>query len=142
MHPTLVVSHVQSPGFGSLGPYRVLNLGALSLNLDLRQASVTGADVCLSPAEFAILRLLAMRRNVALSKQAILAALYETGEGPDARMIDLYVQRARAKLGVFGLSGMIATVPGRGYAVLDAQGDDTEKLPQFETDSPKLLVAA
>lgn len=82
------------------------------LDFGRRRGFAGGRDLGLSPAEFAMLQLLFMRRGVAMSKEAISAGLPVQ---VDPRMIDVYICRARAKLAAYGMEAAIVTVPGRGY---------------------------
>ena len=121
---------------------RVLRWKTLTLNLDLRRARVNGAQLELRPAEFDILLLLLSRRNVALSKDAILEAVYAPQDRPDPRMIDVFVHRLRRKLAAAGLANAIASVWGRGYAVADWGDGDAGPEEPLTSGGAKLRLAA
>ncbi len=141
MHRSPVGSRLHRSGLGAEVCQRILHIGALSLDLDLQQASVAGEPVALSAAEFALVQLLASRPNVAMSKEAILAALQFGPVRLDPRLVDVYVSRARGKLEAVGLSEVIATVCGRGYAVLNAN-DGCDVVPRCQSGFDPVLVAA
>jgi DNA-binding response OmpR family regulator len=102
---------------------RRLRFGALTLDPHRRCAAVDDRDAGLSPAEFALLHLLATRRGVPMSKEAIMGALFETAARPDPRIVDVWVLRIRSKLAKTGFTGAITTVWGRGYTFA-ASGED------------------
>ena len=121
---------------------RALHWKSLTLHLESRRATVAGAQVPATGAEFSLLHILVSRRNVAMSKDAILNALFGDGHRRDPRMVDVFVARLRTALAAHGLADAIETVAGRGYAVLDA-GDlgHDPVLPAFHDDHFALLAA-
>lgn len=141
MHRSLVVSSLRRAEPGRDQCHRIVSIGALSLNLDLQQASVAGQPIMLSPAEFSVIRLLASRPNVPMTKDAILAALEFGPMHCDRRMVDVYVNRARRALDASGLPGILTTVCGRGYAILKMPGSD-ERVPTVRHGLDPVLVAA
>ena len=96
-----------------------LHWRSLTLDLNQQSLSVQGISVPASRAEFGLLHLLISRRNVAMSKAAIMAALFGAHHGRDLRHVDIFVARLRKSLSAFGLGDVISTLSGRGYAVLD-----------------------
>ena len=98
---------------------RVMRWRSLMLDLDQRCLRVGTSVVAASRAEFALLHLLISRRNLPMSKDAIMAGLFGADHGRDLRQVDMFVARLRQSLSQFGLAGLISTVGGRGYAVID-----------------------
>ncbi len=92
-----------------------LVLGSLQLNLDSREVFVGGTSVRLTGKEYAVLRLLVLRKGMVLTKDMFLDHLYGgTGE-PDSKIIDLLVSRVRKKLADAGAPDAISTVWGHGH---------------------------
>lgn len=73
-------------------------------------ALVDGREVALTPAPHALLRALAARPGVCVSRDDLLAAL--PGEGADPHAVETAMGRLRRSLGV---PGLVATVVKRGY---------------------------
>ena len=97
---------------------RRLRIGSLTLDFDERVIRYAGDILPASPAEFDVLKCLATHRNVPLSKEHIAQAVFGSDHDRDPRQIDVFVARLRRSLMSSGLPEMIATVAGRGYAVL------------------------
>ncbi|HXZ59272.1 MAG TPA: response regulator [Steroidobacteraceae bacterium] len=72
-----------------------------------------GAEVALSPREFALLELLLERPGAILSRSQLEERLYGWGEEVESNAIEVYVHGLRRKLG----AGFIRTVRGVGYCV-------------------------
>ena len=109
----------------------VLRVGPLTLNVDQHTVSSNGADVALTGKEFALLQLLMMRRNMVMTKDAILAQLYGGLDEPEPKIIDVFVCKIRNKLAKVGVKDVISTVWGRGYTVRDTSDRrETSNSPQ------------
>ncbi len=102
---------------------RVLSWGSLSLDIDQRSVKAGGQIIAASAAEFGLLHLLISRRNLPMTKETIMAWLFGPEHGRDLRQVDMFVARLRQSLAACGLASLIQTVSGRGYAVMDHQGD-------------------
>ena len=92
-----------------------LQIGRMLLDLDTSQVSVDGASVHLTGKEYAILELLALRRNMVLTKEAFLNHLYGGLDEPEMKIIDVFICKLRKKLANAGAPNLIGTVWGRGY---------------------------
>jgi two-component system, OmpR family, response regulator len=90
-------------------PAGSLQAGRLSLDRASRCARVDGADLGLSPREFALLALLLTERDRVVTKAQIVAAW----GSDDAGSLEVYVHRLRRKLEGSGLA--IRTARGLGY---------------------------
>lgn len=88
----------------------VLNIGAATL-------TYRGARIDLSKNEFKILHILMENRGQAVSREAIMARLWETDSFIDDNTLTVNVTRLRKKLEEAGLSGFIVTRKGLGYMV-------------------------
>jgi DNA-binding response OmpR family regulator len=90
----------------------------LGVTLDPAGHRVTraGADVPLSPREFALLQLLMERPGTILSRAQLEERLYGWGEEVESNAVEVHVHGLRKKLG----SDFILTVRGVGYRVRPA----------------------
>jgi two-component system response regulator QseB len=90
----------------------------LDVVLDPAAHTVTraGAEVALSPREFALLQLLLERPGVILSRAQIEERLYGFGEEVESNAVEVHIHGLRRKLG----AGFILTVRGVGYRVRPA----------------------
>jgi two-component system cell cycle response regulator CtrA len=99
---------------------QLLTVGPLTLDLDNRDATIDGRHVNLTGREFAVLEILAMRRNRAVRKEAIVAGIYALeGDEPDSKIIDVFICKVRRKLAKAGAPNLITTVWGVGYRLQD-----------------------
>lgn len=99
---------------------QLLSVGPLTLDLDNRDATIDGRHVNLTGREFAVLEILAMRRNRAVRKEAIVAGIYALeGDEPDSKIIDVFICKVRRKLAKAGAPNLITTVWGVGYRLQD-----------------------
>ena len=96
-----------------------LRVGSLTLDVDQHDVTANGVRVPLTAREFAILELLVLRRNMIMTKEAILAHLYGGLDEPEIKIIDVFVCKIRNKLAKAGMHNVISTVWGRGYSVKD-----------------------
>lgn len=76
-------------------------------------ARVDGMPVDLTTKEFEILLYLAANKGIVLSREKLLEAIWDYNFSGDARSVDQYIKRIRAKLGDKG--DYIQTIRGLGY---------------------------
>lgn len=76
-------------------------------------ARVDGIPVDLTTKEFEILLYLAANKGIVLSREKLLEAIWDYNFSGDARSVDQYIKRIRAKLGHKG--DYIQTIRGLGY---------------------------
>ena len=88
----------------------VLNVGAATL-------TYRDARIDLSKNEFKILHILMENKGQAVSREAIMARLWETDSFIDDNTLTVNVTRLRKKLEEAGLTGFIVTRKGVGYMV-------------------------
>lgn len=110
----------------------VLRAGDLSLDLERQSVTVGDTHVPLTNKEFSLLQLLTLRKNTVMTKEAILTNLYGGMDEPEAKIIDVFVCKVRAKLAKAGLPDIIKTVWGRGYLVSDASRTAPASIPCTE----------
>ncbi len=72
-----------------------------------------GADVHLTPLEFDLLACLAQRPSQVLTREQLLAQVWDWADASGTRTVDSHVKAVRRKLG----GDVIRTVHGIGYAV-------------------------
>ena len=104
-------------------PDAALQIGPLSLLPQRGVALAHGLPLALTPAEFALLALLAARADQVLSRQAMASALTMPSHGLAApsRVIDNQVCRIRRQMLRLGLTDpVVRTVHGRGYCLAHA----------------------
>ena len=106
----------RSRGFGQ----SQLHVGNLTLDVDHHDVVANGVRVHLTTKEFALLQLLVLRRNMIMTKEAILSQLYGGIDEPEIKIVDVFICKIRSKLAQAGLPSVISTVWGRGYSVKDA----------------------
>ena len=96
-----------------------IQVGGLTLDVDHRDVVANGVRVHFTAKEFAIIQLLVLRRNMVMTKEAILSQLYGGMDEPEIKIIDVFICKIRSKLTKAGLPTVISTVWGRGYTVKD-----------------------
>ncbi len=107
----------------------VIQIGDLSVKLDVKSAEVDGERVPLSAKEYQLLELLALRRGTTLNKETFLNHLYGEMDEPEAKIIDVFVCKLRKKLALYTKGqNYIETVWGQGYLIRSADKFGAEKL--------------
>ena len=94
----------------------VLRVSGLEVDEDAVTVHCRGELVPLTPTEFRLLANLARNAGVARSRPQLLEEVWEYSWSGDTRLVDVHVQRLRAKLG----SSLIETVRGVGYRLARA----------------------
>ena len=90
-----------------------MELAGICIDPDAHTVTVDGQEVSLTPREFELLLYVAQNKNIALSRQQILSAVWNFDYYGDARTVDTHVKNLRMKLGSHGSA--LKTVRGRGY---------------------------
>lgn len=88
-------------------------IGDLELDQAQRRVRRAGAEVHLTPTEFDLLVCLANRPGQVLTREQLLAEVWDWADASGTRTVDSHVKELRRKLG----PGLIRTVHGVGYAV-------------------------
>ena len=96
-----------------VGVREVTKLGDLEIDEMRRRVTVAGAPAELTPKEYELLIYFKNNRSIALSREAILNAVWGYDYFGDLRTVDTHIKKLRAKLGPCG--SMIDTVRGYGY---------------------------
>lgn len=106
-----------------------LRLGQVVINMNAKKIYANGKPVTLTKKEYQIAEILALRKGVVLSKEAILDHLYGGLDEPNPKIIDVFICKIRKKLQMLGVDDFIETNWGRGYMAVDhrqeSQAHDT-----------------
>ncbi len=89
-----------------------LSYDEICVDTDSHTVTRNGERVMLTPKEFDILVFFLQNRDVAVSRDRLLAAVWGYGYGGETRTVDIHIQQLRKKL---GLSERLVTVPKLGY---------------------------
>jgi two-component system cell cycle response regulator CtrA len=99
-------------------PDSVIEIGDLSINLDLHNTKIGAQIVHLTTKEQALLELLALRRGQIVTKEQFLTHLYNGIDEPELKIIDVFVCKMRKKIEeASGGINYIETIWGRGYSL-------------------------
>ena len=90
-----------------------VEVSGITIDPDAHTVQVDGEEIALTPREFELLLYVAQNKNIALSRQQILSAVWNFDYYGDARTVDTHVKNLRMKLGTRGSA--LKTVRGRGY---------------------------
>lgn len=85
----------------------------ICIDPDAHTVTVDDQEVFLTPREFELLLYIVQNKNIALSRQQILSAVWNFDYYGDARTVDTHIKNLRMKLGAHGSA--LKTVRGRGY---------------------------
>lgn len=102
----------------SLGDPAPLAVGDLELDLRARRVLLAGVPVPLTAREFALLTFLVRRAGRVVTRQEILAGVWDDAFEGDPNVVEVYVARLRRKLEHDGPRS-IETVRGMGYRLAD-----------------------
>jgi two-component system, OmpR family, KDP operon response regulator KdpE len=97
----------------------VITIGDLWIDLVSQQVRLAGAQVHLTPTEFALLRELAVNRGKLLSCSHLLRRVWSHAHDTETEYVRVYVRRLRAKLEPPGSRPLIVTRPRAGYQIPD-----------------------
>lgn len=92
-----------------------LEIGGIRLDLLARKAWAGTRQLDLTSREFALLEYFMRHPGQVLSRQQLLAAVWEQDFDPGSNVVDVYVSYLRRKIDVPGKESSIATVRGTGY---------------------------
>ncbi len=107
----------------------VLRVGPLEIDMASREVRAHERPVSVTRKEFAILELMALRKGRVIPKQNFLDHLYNGLDGPETRVIDVFICNLRKKLANLGLGSLIDTVRGHGYIMRDLADATAEIIP-------------
>lgn len=90
-----------------------VEVAGICIDPDAHTVTIDGKEIALTPREFELLLYVAQNKNIALSRQQILSAVWNFDYYGDARTVDTHIKNLRMKLGDHGAA--LKTVRGRGY---------------------------
>ena len=90
-----------------------VEVAGICIDPDGHTVTIDGEEIALTPREFELLLYVAQNKNIALSRQQILSAVWNFDYYGDARTVDTHIKNLRMKLGDHGSA--LKTVRGRGY---------------------------
>src|SRR4051794_31296171 len=97
---------------GGAAPSEMVQVGGVTIDIGRREVRVDDTPVAFTTKEFDLLRFLAERPGLALSRQQILDGVWGYDWFGDARTVDVHIAQVRKKLGG---AVVIKTVRGVGY---------------------------
>ncbi len=95
----------------------VLQVGGLEVDTARQQVSRDGKPLALTPTEYALLELLALRRGRVVSREQILDHLYDSAAEVSSNVIEVLVCSLRKKIQPGSEDALIVTRRGRGYLI-------------------------
>jgi DNA-binding response OmpR family regulator len=109
---------------------QTVRIGELSVDLRKRDVFWRAERVEMSPSQYEIFEMLVLKPNGAVSKEQIMGQLYGVEDGPDPRVIDVFLCKLRARFAEVGApQGVIETVRGRGFRLNVAQKAREKRYP-------------
>ena len=97
---------------------RVYHYGDISVNVEEHTCKNGGEDVYLTPKEFEVLVFFIQHKDVAISRDRLLAAVWGFEYEGESRTIDIHIQQLRKKL---NLKDKLVTIPKLGYRLESAK---------------------
>ncbi|MBB4949714.1 DNA-binding response OmpR family regulator [Kitasatospora gansuensis] len=92
-------------------PRSVRVIDGLEVDTDAMEVRVAGRQVPLTPTELRLLLEFTAAPGIVLERQTLLERVWDYSWGADSRVVDVHVQRLRAKIG----AARIETIRGFGY---------------------------
>lgn len=92
-----------------------IDLDDLRLDLKCRQVHRGDREIHLTAREFALLAYLARHPGQALTRDQLMAAVWDVAHDPESRVLEVYIRYLRRKLHVDGAPDLIETVRQVGY---------------------------
>jgi two-component system, cell cycle response regulator CtrA len=111
----------------------VLRIGPLEIDMGSRVVRVEDQPISVTRKEYAILELMVLRKGRVIPKQHFLDHLYSGLDGPETRVIDVFICNLRKKLAAWGLGSLIDTVRGHGYIMRDLADVPADIIPLAKT---------
>jgi len=100
--------------------HSLIRTGRLTVNLESKTVAADGNPVPVTSKEYQVLELLSLRKGTTVAKESLLDYLYGGADGPDIKIIDVFVCKLRKKIGaVCDGQHYIETLWGRGYGLRD-----------------------
>jgi DNA-binding response OmpR family regulator len=97
---------------------RVYHYGDITVNVEEHTCKAGGEDVYLTPKEFDVLIFFMQHKDVAISRERLLSAVWGFEYEGESRTIDIHIQQLRKKL---DLKDKLVTIPKLGYRLESAK---------------------
>jgi two-component system OmpR family response regulator/two-component system copper resistance phosphate regulon response regulator CusR len=104
----------------TMKPSAVVQVKDVTLDLSTRRVTCAGLDVELTPTEFSILEMLMRHAGQVVTRKMLCESLWESDWEGTTNVIEVHINRLRAKLQRGVKESLIHTVRGRGYALRTA----------------------
>ncbi|MDR0482410.1 MAG: response regulator transcription factor [Cellulomonadaceae bacterium] len=104
--------HTAAAGQRAQAPVPVVTFGDLAIDQAQRRVHRDGEEIHLTPTEFDLLVMLAASPHTVLTREKLLAEVWDWIDASGTRTVDSHIKALRRKLG----AGLIRTVHGVGYA--------------------------
>ena len=101
-----------------------LRIGELEVERARKQVRWGGADLGLSPREFAVLNVLVGQAGAVVTKDELLRAVWGDEQAATRNAVEVYVGYVRRKLDAVGAGELLQTVRGHGYLVSTPELDE------------------
>jgi two-component system response regulator MtrA len=98
-----------------MDPAETLTLGPLRIDVLAHRVALNDEEIGLTPTEFRLLLELARRPGQVFTREILLERVWGYSYLGDSRLVDVAIQRLRAKIELGGSGGLIETVRGVGY---------------------------
>jgi len=95
----------------------VIAIGPVTVKSAARVVEVGGNPLPLTPAEYSVLQLLALKRGKVVSKERLLDEIHDSESFAGTNVIEVLICHLRKKLAAAGVLGIIHTRRGHGYLV-------------------------
>ena len=95
----------------------VIHLRGVQIDTAQQKVLRDGEAVALTPAEYALLELLALRRGRVVTREQILAQLHESEDEVASNVVEVLVCSLRKKIQPDGAPPIVVTRRGRGYLI-------------------------
>ena len=102
---------------GEVTEVRVLNCGPISMDFSKYSVKFNDQLIDLSPTEFKLLEQLILNRGNVVTKETLLAEVWEIDFKSSSTVVDTYISYLRKKLHIDGFEG-IKTVRGIGFQIV------------------------
>lgn len=100
-----------------------IRVGGVEIDMAQQKVLRNGEPVALTPAEYALLELLALRRGRVVTREQILARLYESEAEVASNVVEVLVCSLRKKVQPAGAAPVIVTRRGSGYLIESIEAD-------------------
>ena len=91
---------------------KIFTYGDISVDTERHIATKGGEPVALTPKEFEVLLFFMQNKDIAITRERLLSAVWGYEFAGESRTVDIHVQQVRRKM---GLGRQLVTIPKLGY---------------------------